>query len=88
MILPKSQFQRNRVVLDIDCIVGCELEALESRIVIFDGMGPRIPVGGDEIAAMSNICVVKVILGGFYAVFKADSNAHPPYEFLYLDTPL
>ena len=87
VVLAEPQFVVLRVKLDVDDIVDCEWEGLESGVEFLDGVGPGVSVCGDKVAAVADVCVVEMVIGCFYAVFEADSSAHPAYELLHLYAP-
>lgn len=87
VVLAESQFVVLGVELDVDDVVDCEWEGLESGVEFLDGVGPGVSVGGDQVAAVTDVRVVEMVIGCFYAVFEADSSAHPAYELFHLYGP-
>ena len=51
-------------------------------------MGPCVSVGRNQIASMTNVAIVEMIVGSFDEIFEADTNAHPSHKLLDFDAPL
>ena len=87
VVLAEPQFAVLGVELDIDDVVDSEGEGLECGVELLDRVRPGVAVGGDEVAAVADVGVVEMVVRCFYAVFEADSRAHPTHELLHLYAP-
>ena len=51
-------------------------------------MRPGIAVSRYEVASMTDVAVIEVIVGSLDYVLQTNAHTHPPYEFLHSDAPL
>lgn len=51
-------------------------------------MGPGVSVSRNEVASVTDVAVVEMVVGSLDDVLETNTDTDPTYEFFYLDAPL
>lgn len=84
----EPEFRGDGIVLNVDDIIDVKREAFVGRVELLYRMRPCVSVCRYQVASVSDVAVIEVVICGFDDVFETNADSNPADKLFDLDAPL